>query len=35
MGIKEDQKMSTTAVPDRFTTLPADNDLQATVGRRK
>src|ERR1700748_3975556 len=30
--IKEDQQMSTTAVPDRFTTLPDENTLQATVG---
>src|ERR1700748_1831037 len=29
--IKEDQQMSTTAVPDRFTTLPDENTLQATV----
>jgi hypothetical protein len=29
--IKEDQQMSTTAVPDRFTTLPDENNLQATV----
>jgi acyl-CoA hydrolase len=29
--IKEDQQMSTTAVPGRFTTLPDDNSLQATV----
>src|SRR6201989_2891770 len=28
---KEDQQMSTTAVPDRFTTLPDENTLQATV----
>jgi hypothetical protein len=27
--IKEDQQMSTTAVPDRFTTLPDENNLQA------
>src|ERR1700750_1689571 len=29
--IKEEQHMSTTAVPDRFTTLPDDSDLQTTV----
>jgi acyl-CoA hydrolase len=29
--IKEDQQMSTTAVPDRFTTLPDEDALQATV----
>jgi hypothetical protein len=29
--IKEDQQMSTTAVPGRFTTLPDESNLQATV----
>jgi hypothetical protein len=29
--IKEDQQMSTTAIPDRFTTLPDERALQATV----
>src|SRR5437016_1957389 len=29
--IKEGQQMSTTAIPDRFTTLPDENNLQATV----
>jgi hypothetical protein len=31
--IKEDQQMSTTAIPDRFTTLPDENNLQATYGQ--
>jgi acyl-CoA hydrolase len=29
--IKEDQQMSTTAIPDRFSTLPDEDALQATV----
>src|ERR1700749_2933034 len=29
--LKEDKQMSTTAIPDRFTTLPDEHALQATV----
>ena len=31
--IKEDHQMSTTAVPDRFTTLPDENIHQELPGR--
>jgi hypothetical protein len=31
--IKEEQQMSTTAVPDRFTTLPDENSYQELPGR--
>jgi hypothetical protein len=31
IGLKEDQQMSTTAIPDRFTALPDEDALRATV----